>query len=135
MGGYDRGCYNRRVALRIFLLGVLVFLVMAPAYYIALASPYFSALWWWDIPLHLLGGAWACCIGAWFIVVGGNRPNIFQCMVFTVFCGVSWEILEAALGISANPVFHPLVDLIKDFIVDAIGGYAAFLSLRVLKAI
>ncbi len=113
------------MALRIFLLGVLVFLLTLPMFYLSIASPYIETLWWWDMPMHIVGGMWAGLIGAWFLVIAGERPTLAQCVCFALYCGLAVEILEYLSGWGANPVMPPAVDTAKDFVMDAIGGYLA----------
>ncbi len=95
-------------------------------FYLSLGSPVIQALWWWDIPMHILGGMWAGLIGAWFVVIAKKNPTLFECIVFALYCGVAVEILEFTAGYGESLFMHPALDVAKDFIMDAIGGFLAY---------
>ncbi len=117
------------------MLGLGVFAVTITLFYLSIASPPVQLIWWWDIPMHFLGGAWAGLIAAWFILIACKEPTVLECIGFALFCGVAVEILEFLTGFQASPFMHPALDTAKDFILDAFGGYAAYSSVRVFKAI
>ncbi len=123
------------MTLRIFLLGVAVFLGTLAMFYLSLASPSVQLIWWWDIPMHISGGMWAGLIAAWFILVSGRTPTLAECVYFALFCGVAVEVLEYLIGWGVNPFMHPAIDTAKDFVMDAIGGYLAHRAILIMHKI
>lgn len=100
--------------------------------------------WWFDIPLHFLGGAW---LGILFLVYfsaegrsssGGKKyfsnfesEKIFIQIIiivgFVLIIGVGWEIFEFLLEqvfILKNPdlVKMTVGDTLKDLVMDSFGG-------------
>ena len=119
---------------RIFFSGIIVFLIIACMEYLALVSDYvLLILWWWDIPMHILGGVWAGLIAAWFLVYEGQRPTASECVGFALLSGIVIEILEYYAGLGGNPYMSYPVDTAKDIVMDCLGGYIAWRMLPLLK--
>ncbi|MCE9586680.1 hypothetical protein K8R04_05235, partial [Candidatus Uhrbacteria bacterium] len=115
--------------------GIVVFFVMAYCTYLSVVSDFFVHLSWWDDPIHILGGAWAGLIAAWFLIRAGKMPTMAQCIGFALFCGVAVEIFEYYSGIGRSLFMSYPLDTAKDFVMDIIGGYLAWRYVRFLQKV
>jgi len=95
----------------------------------------YSFYWWFDIPLHFLGGFCAGLISLYFYSFfhsQKSRPKTsFWLLVAAIFgtiaVGLVWELFEYSVGITFNTVGDYFLDTVKDLIMDILGGYAAYL--------
>lgn len=101
---------------------------------------WYSAMWWFDIPMHILGGMFlAICAGALFFkkLRTLSRLEIIVTMLLFVFIiGVGWELFEYGVQtfIKGSPELANISDSIKDILMDIIGGVvASFFVLRSIK--
>ncbi|MDO8483079.1 MAG: hypothetical protein Q7S86_04665 [bacterium] len=95
----------------------------------------YSFYWWFDIPLHFLGGFCAGLISLYFYsyfhrrTAVSMRPSrgLLVAIIGTVMVGLAWELFEYFAGITFNTVGDYPIDTVKDLIMDILGGYAAYL--------
>lgn len=78
-------------------------------------------LWWFDIPMHILGGM---ALGALGIAVFGKRAALFMLWMIVVVLG--WEAFEFAARISTGQ-FDYWIDTISDIANGLIGGSIMYL--------
>jgi hypothetical protein len=115
-----------------FLAIVLVFIaIIAFLHEGAIYFRLYFQVWWFDVLLHFLGGAWIALASLWIYGFSGiaksPRKDFFSTFavallaVFSV--GILWELFEVAIGapLAANPSY----DVVKDLIMDALGGLVA----------
>jgi hypothetical protein len=99
---------------------------------------WYSAMWWFDIPMHILGGAFlSLLLGALFfkkLIHLNNREIMITVLLGVVIVGAGWEIFEYVVQhlIKGLPLAN-FPDSIKDMLMDIIGGFIA--SFFVLKAV
>jgi hypothetical protein len=99
---------------------------------------WYSAMWWFDIPMHILGGAFlALLLGAIFFkkLISLNKKEItITILLGVVIVGAGWEVFEYVVQhmIKGLPLAN-FPDSIKDMLMDIIGGFLA--SFFVLKAV
>ena len=94
-------------------------------------------LWWFDIPLHLLGGVfsglfvvWVCFFSGYLPFRTPRRRVLFWSAIFgAVAIGAGWEVFEGLFHIVANPFFSYAFDTAKDLLMDTLGGFTAALFL------
>jgi hypothetical protein len=92
---------------------------------IGFQNHFFTILWWWDIPMHFLGGLWAGFFGVWLLHNSKKFTLRQKSIGIAIAIGICWEIFEYSFGI-AGSVFMPYpVDTAKDLLMDTIGGYSA----------
>lgn len=112
-------------------LGIGIFLLQASA----IATELYWEIWWFDIVLHFLGGAWVALILLWFFFYSGyaNAPRIrsllalFMVAFFSVLIiGALWEWYEWFWGVAFNIEGYWL-DTISDIASDVAGGFAGSL--------
>ena len=96
---------------------------------IAVAFSLFWLLWWYDIPMHFLGGVVLGAFILWLIGrIGGPfvKPSGVSAIVLslslTLFIGVVWEVFEYKFDIAYNSVLGYWADTAKDLLVDLAGA-------------
>ncbi len=101
---------------------------------------WYETYWWFDIPMHFLGGV-AAAISAQFLLddyadrklfQSFSKPlNILILIAFATLAAVAWECMEFALDIYTHgPNFqHDLVDTMKDLCMGLIGGGLAAIAI------
>lgn len=96
---------------------------------------YFSLYWlipWFDIFMHILGGAWIALITYIFYSYtanenGATNPPLVLCIIMTVILiGVLWEWYELTNGLTHSEINY-FRDTLSDLIFDIIGASAVYL--------
>ena len=95
-------------------------------------------IWWFDMPLHFLGGL---CVGFFSMWISSlflalkskkNLKKILLSAIFgALFVGLLWELFEYVNGITYNTIGSYKLDTIKDLILDMFGGYVSYLYFEV----
>ena len=120
----------KRVLLaEIFFIGIAV----AVLHKIALSLSLYWNVWWFDIPMHFMGGALIALITLFFLYDSKffnfsikNHFIIFSAALSaTLIIGLSWELWELFMGFS--DIIEDKFDTILDLIMDALGAIAAYL--------
>ena len=98
-------------------------------YEVALEYGFLMLLWWYDIPMHIVGGVTLGFLALWFFSAFEERTpfrfpfSISSLTLVAVFIGgVSWEIFEYHFELIGNPVFSYPVDTAKDLVMDTLGA-------------
>lgn len=75
-------------------------------------------LWWYDILLHSLGGAWVALAALWFLTTIGWRVGTLQVLLATIVVGAGWEVWEFTFGIFGedNYTFDTSLDMFMDMV-------------------
>ena len=119
-----------------FILSSLIFILAF--HFLAGFLSWYHAIWWLDIPMHLIGGAWVASLffylfnNCWKILPPKGRffPTLILCLGFVALVGVLWEFYEYLADVFINKT-HPffivndtklLFDTLKDILNDLIGG-------------
>lgn len=101
----------------------------------------YEQFWWFDIPMHFLGGA-AIALAAHFILnhfqsqgVYTNRSIILRCLLLVglvAVAAIAWENLEFLLDVYGQTTMQPsLLDTMKDMAMGLIGGSIVALILEI----
>ena len=110
--------------------------VIAAAHVLGIANSWYWDYWWYDIPLHLAGGAW---LGAVFYYVFVQKKaaidygsdlatTLILALGFVALIGLIWEFYEYFYDVfisGRHGLLHVqagLSDTFKDLINDIIGG-------------
>ncbi len=91
---------------------------------IALHFYWYTSLWWFDMPMHFLGGFFIGLFGFYFL------PDKFlKVFLFVFLVGIGWEVFEVLVdkNISHNP--FNLLDTLSDVFFDLSGGLSAIMYL------
>lgn len=89
---------------------------------------WYSLLWWFDMPMHFLGGLWLSLISIWiFPLKDLSLKSVFKIISIVFVVGVLWEVFEIVVNesIAQNP-FDKL-DTISDIAFDLAGGFTGVL--------
>ncbi|KKW25050.1 MAG: hypothetical protein UY67_C0001G0052 [Candidatus Kaiserbacteria bacterium GW2011_GWA2_52_12] len=104
--------------------------VLAALTWVALAQDLFFRLWWFDIPMHLLGGVWAGYAVIWVLQRKGWGVSLVHAVVGAFAIGVAWELFEYFWDMPRSPFMSYPLDTAKDLLMDILGGVVAYLSTR-----
>lgn len=135
-----RGFFNALILLmhpRTFSGAAILLLSLLVAGLNLLALRYFLywRTWWYDIPMHFLGGLICAAIVLWFVayeVPPGLRSKVNRLaltVIATLIIGILWEIFEYKTGITKGEIGY-WQDTIHDIGMDLAGGLAAYLLLK-----
>ena len=105
-------------ALILFIWGVNMFAEHVHLYYL---------LWWFDIPMHMLGGLWIALTSlVVYYHMGFHRHDrsvsfvVTAMLAATLIVGIFWEVFEFSVAhfvkLNDNGVFDTLKDLLDDMI-------------------
>ncbi len=86
---------------------------------------WYSLIWWFDMPMHFLGGVTVAYISAllWLparVYVGDVRFS-FEVIITALLFGVLWEALELYLSLHFGSPAFMLTDSISDVFFDLAG--------------
>jgi hypothetical protein len=86
------------------------------------------SIWFFDMPIHFLGGAW---VNMFFIYAfsrtGRKSDLILAGVIFTLAWGVGWEIFEYAVFNKIGSTPFSILDTLSDICFDMAGCLAAFI--------
>jgi uncharacterized BrkB/YihY/UPF0761 family membrane protein len=115
---------KRKLLIRLTSLILFIFFVnlIAKKFY------WYSTLWWFDMPMHFLGGFWLALAFIWVFSLKDKTFNsIFKIVLGVVFIGICWELFEFFfVNYVADNAFNTL-DTISDMMFDLAGGLAGIL--------
>lgn len=99
---------------------------------------WYSAMWWFDIPMHIMGGMFLSLLsGALFfkkIRSLSQREVLVTILLFVLIVGLGWELFEYIVqAFIKDAPLASIPDSIKDMVMDLLGGLLT--SLFVLRAI
>lgn len=125
--------------MRLIFLGVVFILValLGVLHIVGIEQELYWKLWWYDIPMHTLGGvviASAYLWGGRYIrrFAGITLPSRYASVFFfTLAIGVAWEVFEYFVGLypkDVHPALHEL-DTVMDIAFDMGGATIAYMSL------
>lgn len=122
---------NQALLLPIAIVGIAI----AILYPLAFAYLLFWNLWWYDLLLHFLGGAFVVAVVRWSLFAASPgaallsrvRPFFFY-LATTLFIGILWEFFEYAANLTFVQSGYWL-DTYTDLIMDISGAVAAYLVL------
>lgn len=93
---------------------------------------WYSAIWWFDIPMHIMGGIFlGLSAGALFfktLLPLSTRERFVTILLFVFIIGLGWEIFEYLVqSITKGPKLANFPDSVKDMLVDLLGGALAYI--------
>jgi hypothetical protein len=126
---------NKKLLLYACFLVFFIWLIntLANAFY------WYSAMWWFDIPMHIMGGMFlALSAGALFfkkLLPLSLKERLVVVLLFVLVMGIGWEIFEYLVQALIKGIqLANIPDSIKDIFMDLFGGtLASFFVLRRLK--
>ncbi len=118
----------RRYLYSALFLSVLLFAMHGAAikYYL------YWAVWWYDIPVHVIGGAIFGASAIWFFGSLKERTSrisdsslIAFSLTAVFIVGVFWEVYEYVFEMAYNPAIGYALDTVKDMFMDLGGASVA----------
>ena len=112
--------------------------------YVGIKFYLYWTLKWYDIPVHILFGAWAAFFVLWFVYlskylkfsVSKSFKTVFSIVIVSVLIiGTLWEIYEFKLGLT-NTSLVDRIDNVKDILDDLIGAlFAGLYFIRKIRPV
>lgn len=121
---------NKNTIRTVLCTGLFLFFAQEAAMYYNL----YIKLWWYDIPMHILGGIWvALMFFYWFYErneilkkENGFLNNIIFALGFVALFGTFWELYEYSFDTFFTDLhLQTLSDTLKDLVDDLMGGLLA----------
>ena len=91
--------------------------------YLAMTFHWYSSIWWFDMPMHFLGGLWVGILFIWIFY--GKKLDfslIFKIIISVFLIGIFWEIFEIVVNNFTLADPFNLLDTISDVCFDVAGG-------------
>lgn len=112
------------------LVAVLVLAAFIAAFnQIALSFHLFFQVWWADVALHFLGGAFIGLAAAWLVFFSGYFPNVSKTpraffltiIASTIIVGIGWEFFEYLMRFPREANYR--MDTFEDLAMDTLGAF------------
>lgn len=123
------------------LVGLL--LLMGITHFAAIWNSWYFTYPWIDIPLHLIGGAFAAVLFYWLLGADINalsyRMQFVLVLSFVTFIGVLWEFFEFLSDVFISSRGYAYVaqassaDTMGDLFFDLLGGFSVWVVVQLLK--
>ncbi len=111
-------------------IALLIFFIFA-ANSLAMKFYWYSAIWWFDMPMHFLGGFWVALLGLWLYFFAQNKnknispKTVIMVSFFSVFIiGILWEFFEFGIDTIITFASHNTLDTASDIFFDMSGSFA-----------
>lgn len=105
---------------------------------VAVFFHWYNLVWWFDMPMHFLGGFTVMYFSA-LVWLGArkwvsNGRFLYESVIITVLIGVLWEALELYLHVHYGSPAFILLDSISDVFFDLSGSlFASYLIVPLLS--
>lgn len=125
--------YKKLVALAA-ITGITLLVVNA----LAVVFYWYDAIWWFDMPMHTVGGVLVVFVGAAFLFSRIKRLPVGELFItlalFVFIVGLAWEYYEYVVQFYIKSVhLADIADSISDLICDMVGGSIGALFVILLK--
>src|SRR4051812_31980556 len=104
-------------------------IILAIVNFIAVRFSWYGLVWWFDMPMHFLGGMSVFYIGALFWLPARKWVRdgrfIYEGIITALLLGVLWEGLELYLFMQYGTPNFFLVDSLSDVCFDLAGAFLA----------
>lgn len=111
--------------INIFIILLCIFLTYYISEKILIPFNFYIEYKWLDIPVHIFG---AFLFTNLFInIIKSKYINFRNILIFILFVGVGWELLEYVKDVINLSNFPGWLDTFKDLFDDMLGAYIAFL--------
>lgn len=112
-----------------FFPSIIVMLLVVAFHWLGSLQDLYSTVDWYDIPMHFFGGVWVALFALW--AIGTQYGTFFKkylsvssLLLWVLFVGVSWEVLELALKFNSIDDMGYAFDTTFDIILDMLGAAA-----------
>ena len=115
---------RKKLSIRVGSLVIFIFIVN----YLAMKFYWYSSVWWFDMPMHFLGGLWLGLAFVWFFFNKEfNWKLILKIILGVLLIGILWEIFEVILNNYTTQLPFNTLDTLSDIFFDLAGGTFAVL--------
>lgn len=102
---------------------------------LAMKFYWYSAIWWFDIPMHFLGGVFLALLGLWiaqFLLFAQKKDftlasGVVFVLTFVFLVGSFWEVFEFVVDAYTTMRGFNVLDTVSDLCFDLAGGISALL--------
>lgn len=96
---------------------------------------WYSSIWYFDMPMHFLGGLWLGLALLWFFKIKDiSLKSIFYLILGVLLIGVLWEVFEVIIDEIITGNLFNTSDTISDIFFDLAGGtFAIFYFLKIMS--
>jgi len=103
-------------------LAFLIFFIFA-VNYAAMKFYWYFSIWYFDMPMHFLGGFWLGLALIWlFSVKELSFKIIFKIILGVFLIGIFWELFEVFVDKTIAQNSFNLLDTVSDMCFDLAGG-------------
>jgi len=96
--------------------------------YLAMKFYWYSSIWYFDMPMHFLGGFWLGLAILWFFKIKEiSSVLILKIILGVLFIGILWEFFEVIVNNYTTQNLFNLLDTLSDLSFDVSGGMFAML--------
>ena len=119
---------RKKLSIRVGSLVVFIFIVN----YLAMNFYWYWSIWWFDMPMHFLGGFWLGLFLIWlFPLEKMSGKMIFKIILGVLLIGIFWEIFEVIVNNNTLQLPFNTLDTLSDIFFDLAGGtFAVFYFLK-----
>ena len=97
--------------------------ITASLYFLGFALYLYWVFWWYDIVLHVFGGAWAALAMMWVFAAFGKTHAGTSLIGIVIVIGIAWELFEGLIGAPRESKY--LFDTSLDLLMDVFGALFA----------
>ncbi|MEK7163477.1 MAG: hypothetical protein AAB775_02110 [Patescibacteria group bacterium] len=106
-----------------------VMIIIVGLHWFASLHDLYDAVWWYDIPMHFLGGLWVFLFILWVTHTGYDRfllrrTPVRDVLILVLVTGILWEVLEIVLSFTRFSDPGYFFDMPKDLAMDTLGAVA-----------
>lgn len=119
-----------------FLKLAVVLYIIAALNFLADYFHLYFILWWFDMPMHFLGGFWVGGMALWFYFFNtrvNNKLTAFNRAKKLIFylaavmaVSLIWELFEFSLDTFVVSRTNDIIDTLSDLFMDALGATSMF---------
>src|ERR1035437_2761720 len=115
---------KKKLFLRFTLLIVFIFLLNS----LAGEFHWYSSIWYFDMPMHFLGGFWLGLFFLWFFYPNNlSFKLIFKIILCVLLIGILWELFELFFVNYVGQLSFNTLDTTSDLSFDLVGGFSSIL--------
>ena len=113
---------SKKLLTRITLLIFFIFLLN----YLATEFHWYSSIWYFDIPMHFLGGFWLGLVAIYlFSLKDFSFKSILKIFFIVLLVGAGWEVFEILIDKFITQNSFNFLDTASDIFFDFAGGLFA----------